>query len=249
MQTQALPPAQFANAGGIQSINVHSRERAPDSLSDNADQYVRIGETAVIRETLAEIRNTLRTEMRGYAAAMTAQQIDWLDAHAGGAARIYLKGNWLGVAVGKIEGDSWMPAEDGGNLIAIACTTAFECGHRIDDIVAFSPRRPESWALRAGVSWALGEDYFKDKISAQFWDGADATVRIVATPLEWLAAKGAAACVLNWRNREVFNELRQAMQIEAAPELADFLKSRLSRADVIPRITAISARESVVRNA
>lgn len=58
------------------------------------------------------------------------------------------------------------------------------------DLIAFTTDRPAAWRWRIGDGWALGAQYLIEPM--------DELVRLVATPLEWLAQAGQAVCVLDW---------------------------------------------------
>lgn len=58
------------------------------------------------------------------------------------------------------------------------------------DLIAFTTDRPGAWRWRIGDGWALGAQYLIEPM--------DELVRLVATPLDWLALAGQALCVLDW---------------------------------------------------
>jgi hypothetical protein len=68
-------------------------------------------------------------------------------------------------------------------------------GGELVDLLAFSPRAPDSWAMRRGAAWLLGADNIPQ---AGNWETGARTVQIFANPLEWLIGGGAGICVLAW---------------------------------------------------
>ena len=56
------------------------------------------------------------------------------------------------------------------------------------DLIAMKTSSPERWLWRTGDGWALGVEHL----------GVDAPLRVVATPLDWIAAEGRALCILDW---------------------------------------------------
>lgn len=69
----------------------------------------------------------------------------------------------------------------------------------IYDLVAFRSSDPRKWWLRTGNAYALGEHLL----------GLPDPVRLVRTPVDWLAAGGDAVCILDWSPASpVWGELR-----------------------------------------
>lgn len=61
----------------------------------------------------------------------------------------------------------------------------------IFDLVAFASDNPGRWWWRTGAAFALGGHLLE----------SDEPVRVVATPVEWLAYAGDALCLLDWSRR------------------------------------------------
>lgn len=85
--------------------------------------------------------------------------------------------------------ESFQPAEAGPP----ATVLDVDEGGDVVDEVAFYACDPGRWWLRYGIGIALGMDAFDKALR----DGAP--LRVVATPADWLGARGDALCVLDWR--------------------------------------------------
>jgi hypothetical protein len=97
-----------------------------------------------------------------------------------------------------------------------------ESGDAIDD-VAWYPGQPGKWWLRHGVATVLGED----AIDAARWHGE--SVLLVATPADWIKARGEAACILDW-SADVYGPLSLAPGVRCATvALAGQLRKAISR--------------------
>jgi hypothetical protein len=65
----------------------------------------------------------------------------------------------------------------------------FDMSHpEVVDMIALRTAEPDRWWWRVGTGWALGTEHL----------GCDAPLRVVATPLDWIAAAGRALCILDW---------------------------------------------------
>ncbi len=96
------------------------------------------------------------------------------------------------------------------------------------DIVAWRSNAPRDWALRCGAGWALGAD-----LLLSHWD--DTPLNVVATPLDWFKAGGAALCVLDWGATEI-DRICGVAAIHAEPPMADRLTHVLSRPRPLPMV-------------
>jgi hypothetical protein len=130
--------------------------------------------------------------------------------------------------VGAYEPESDGPAPAGANSIkafivpvgAADPDTGF--WSEIWDLCAFNLASPGRWWLRSGLGDLLGEDH----VAACAESGA--AVRLVATPLDWLCARGDAVCVLDWSRVDPRDAFASCKRIEpASPELGRMLKTRL----------------------
>lgn len=89
----------------------------------------------------------------------------------------------------------WLPGglyepDEHGEPAAIVPVPAAQCelGELgLVDLIAFSAAQPSRWSWRTGAGWLLGE-YLLDEDD----------VAVVETPVDWLARKADALCVLNW---------------------------------------------------
>lgn len=133
---------------------------------------------------------------------------------------------------------SFEPAPEGRNAVIVPVGIAGPDGLWDDvfDLVAFYLDAPHRWWLRTGET-LLGEQHVADSIDC------GTGVRLVATPMDWLRAGGAAACILDWRQADPRLLFQGVDAIECdTPELAKRLKKRvadLSRPDF--NITAEAA--------
>ncbi|WP_221795275.1 hypothetical protein [Aquisediminimonas sediminicola] len=109
----------------------------------------------------------------------------------------------------------------------------YEMGDVID-LVAWRTDNPASWALRTGLGWCLGH-----YLTGPHWD-CDQPTRFYATPLDWLRGGADGICVLDWGAPEI-RELANLHAIEADPDIADHLRSILSRPVRVPQISTRKA--------
>lgn len=117
-------------------------------------------------------------------------------------------------AIREEKGSLYSPDPDGAPAVIMP---VFDCGEVID-LIAFKSSRPANWRWRIGHGWALGADLL---------DG-DNPVRVVRTPIEWLAEAGDAFAVLDWEApAQCWREVQSAPPLIVADEL---LQHRLQRA-------------------
>ncbi len=101
----------------------------------------------------------------------------------------------LGVARVRVEGDRYVPADDGVEAVVVA---AFEgpprlpdgrwrAPNEIADLVVFRPVEPGRWWSRGGIVAALGEE--------MIGDFSDDPVRVWRNPLAWLQAGTTGICL------------------------------------------------------
>ena len=128
---------------------------------------------------------------------------------------------------------------DGRNAVIVPVGVAGPDGlwDDIYDLVAFRLDAPSRWWLRCGEP-LLGEQYVTQCADC------GVAVRLVSTPLDWLRAGGAAACVLDWRSADPRLLFQDVASIECdTPELAKQLKKRV---DALARPAfKISAEQAV----
>ena len=101
----------------------------------------------------------------------------------------------LGVVNAEVAGGLYEPSEIGEPHVL---TPIYEANALID-LCAWRTSSPESWLLRRGVGWALGADHLDMRGG---WDGH---VILHASPLEWMAAAGVGAVILDWSSPHVRN--------------------------------------------
>jgi hypothetical protein len=127
--------------------------------------------------------------------------------------------------------DIYEPAEDGTDHIALA---VLEDGALVD-IVAFTVDDPQGWALRTGNGWALGVDNIR--YAQGGWGEADSTLRMCATPLDWLRAGCEGACIIDGYSWQASSEVRNVKSLEVdSPAMARALRLQLSKPPQIPEI-------------
>lgn len=146
--------------------------------------------------------NWLNTELDGAVQAVKQAHLDRLAAVGVPIAAIARLGMIQPpFGAGKIRllpGCAYEPDPDGVPALVIPVTTPvwfdiwdFELETiEIHDLIAVPTARPAAWRWRIGDGRALG--------GQQLIDHMDYPVRLVATPLEWLAQAGQAVCVLDW---------------------------------------------------
>lgn len=100
------------------------------------------------------------------------------------------------------EDGTFIPSPDGVPACIVAAVDPYNRplgGSGLFDLVAFRPSDPRKWWLRTGNAYALG-DHLLDLAQP---------VRVVRTPVEWLATGGYAVCILDWSpSSPVWGELR-----------------------------------------
>lgn len=125
----------------------------------------------------------------------------------------------------------WWPCADGKTALLIP---VIERGEMID-IVAFRSSAPARWWWRDGCGALLGADLLND-----VWPIGP--LRIVSTPLRWLAEAGNAVCILDWSCPD--HELspmrdREGLACDSAI-LAARLRKRLSQPRRVPPISIVT---------
>ena len=127
--------------------------------------------------------------------------------------------------------DLWQPIETGKPHLIIP---VFE-GTGMVDLIAFDPGNPDFWALRTGLGWALGADEIYAARAG--WNDEQRTLRVAATPLEWLTIDGPAACIIDGWSWHACAELREVPFVQVANNnLARVLRLQLSKPPRIPEI-------------
>lgn len=122
-----------------------------------------------------------------------------------------------------------LPVIDGGVLI---------------DLVAFSPKNPNVWALRKGQGLILGLDYARG-ITAD-WESDAAELRVFANPMEWLYANQGGyptgICVLDWSPESVAalrNLGPQFTLLADSPALAEFIDQEINKVRFVPQVAVM----------
>ena len=98
-----------------------------------------------------------------------------------GVSRIIPTGRWYELA----EGDG-IPAY----IMPVFVSGAFS---DLLDLIAWTPADPVRWWFRTGDAYALGMEWI-DRAEIH-----DKPLRLFECPLDWLAAGGSGACVLDWK--------------------------------------------------
>ena len=101
---------------------------------------------------------------------------------------------WVGISRVRIEGDHFVPDDNGIEMVIIICWSApprlldgsWQAPEPID-LLAFRLEEPGRWWSRVGIVTALGVKLVSDL--------SDAPIRIWKTPLQWLQAGGAGICL------------------------------------------------------
>ena len=112
----------------------------------------------------------------------------------------------------------------------------YERGEMLD-IIAFRTAEPTRIWRYVGVVDMLGYDVLNTIV----WPGD--RVRVVTTPLDWIAATGDAVCILDWTlpDREL-SPMRDYAAVDCdSPMLAARLRKRLSQPRRMPQIIAMGA--------
>lgn len=125
-------------------------------------------------------------------------------------------------------GPAALPLLEGTRLLLVVR----EAGFAPVDLVAIDPARPDGWALWRGAEELLG-GWTLDRATTF----GEASVRLHATPLDWLRAGCTGVCVLEWNHaaRARLRALGSAVTIVADPALARRVRAELERGD-LPRV-------------
>lgn len=123
----------------------------------------------------------------------------------------------------------WWPDDDGFPAMVVP---VIERGELLD-VIAFRTVEPARWWWRIGVAEMLGYDV----LNCIVWPGD--RLRVVSTPLDWIAAAGEAVCILDWSLPD--HELspmrdRAGLDCDSAM-LAARLRKRLSQPRRVPPIS------------
>lgn len=127
------------------------------------------------------------------------------------------------------EGGTFFPSPDGVPACIVAAVDPYNRplgSAGLFDLVAFRSSNPRKWWLRTGNAYALG-DHLLDLAKP---------VRVVRTPIDWLAAGGDAVCVLDWSpSSPVWRELRSGPELLFPDDvLRQSVKSALISAATVP---------------
>lgn len=180
----------------------------------------------------------LQLEMTAAAAAMPVaafRQLVSLGCEQRFAARL-LGDCALGVASVTLSRAGWEPGGPDRRLLLAVHDAAGE----LIDIAALASHRRDEWALRTGNGWALGLDQV-DRAHARTAREKRTTIRLHASPFDWLAAKGEGICVLDWCAASL-GELRllgERVTIETDPGAGGRLKALLAHGG-LPRVREVS---------
>lgn len=123
----------------------------------------------------------------------------------------------------------WWPDADGFPAMVVPVR---ERGDDID-IIAFRTDAPARWWWRIGCASMLGADL----LDGTFFPGD--RLRVVSTPIGWIAAGGDAVCILDWSCPDYeLSPLRDRDELLCDnPMLAARLRRRLSQPRRLPLIT------------
>jgi len=131
--------------------------------------------------------------------------------------------------IGVDDAGRWWPDRDGKPALVVP---VIEYGEPLD-IVAFHSTQPARWWWRIGVGGLLGHDM----LTRCVWPGDE--LRVVSTPLSWIAAAGDAVCILDWDlpDHEI-SPLRDFYGLQCDSQiLASRLRKRLAQPRKVPPIS------------
>jgi len=134
---------------------------------------------------------------------------------------------------------SWNPVDAGGSQALIL--PILDAGMLVD-MVAFSPRSPDQWALRRGDGRLLGADQLS---GCGDWQTGVREVRVFANPMEWLIAGGDGICVLVWDDRAVreLAALGPKIRLMAdSHELGEHIEQKIKAVPVLPEVGVQTAQ-------
>lgn len=122
----------------------------------------------------------------------------------------------------------WWPDDDGFPAMVVP---VIERGELLD-VIAFRTVEPARWWWHLGVAEMLGYD----ELNCSVWPGD--RLRVVSTPLDWIAAAGEAVCVLDWSlSDHEISPMRDRAGLDCdSPMLAARLRKRLAQPRRVPPI-------------
>jgi len=169
--------------------------------------------------------------------AFTVLQDDGIDPR-------YLAGLTGGGDIGRMRVEfhrdgTWNPIHAGGVQALVLPITD---GGMLIDMVAFSPRSPDQWALRHGGGRMLGEDYLS---GCGDWETDVREVRIYASPMEWLIAGGDGVCVLIWDDRAIAALANMGPKVRLmadSHELGDYIERKIKAVPILPDVGVQAAQ-------
>lgn len=152
-----------------------------------------------------------------HVAAVPESQLDGLDAETGEPFA------WIETAAD----GTWSPAEPESGLFAALLPVQDAAGEVIDVVAWDLTGKGSPWWLRTGAATHLGDWWLERCIWRQ------KCLRLVPTPREWLADRGEAVCILDWRAniRELLAGVPEVVTTHPA------LRERLERALAEPQNT------------
>lgn len=188
----------------------------------------------------------LQLEMTTAAAAMTLGAFDHLAQLCGSGSMPHRR--WLasllgagaiGTAQVTVSRAGWEPGGPDRRLLLAVHDAAGE----LIDIAAIASHRRDEWALRTGTGWALGMDLI-EAAQARSLAEQRTTLRLFASPFDWLAAQGEGICVLDWCAASLA-ELRllgERVTIETDPGAGERLKAMLAHGG-LPRVREVQTQQ------
>ncbi|MCB9947108.1 MAG: hypothetical protein H6842_04680 [Rhodospirillaceae bacterium] len=100
----------------------------------------------------------------------------------------------VGKVHARLDNWRWEPAADGEGMLIVPCGWFWRPAGwvEIDDVVAFSPDRPDDWRLLTGGAVLLERDAVVEALRT------GGPLVIHSTPLDWLRAGCTGTCIVDW---------------------------------------------------
>lgn len=117
----------------------------------------------------------------------------WFRKHGVSEQTLFAGPSLCGAARVLISGNRFQPDPDGQSAVIVPVGVFDDLGwHRIDDLIAYPPDCPKTFATRYGTENLLGRHILDD---AKHYGEP---LRLHTTPHDWLVGGGTGVCIVDW---------------------------------------------------